>query len=144
MKVKDASKEGYDFKLQTDEIHRLKDSTLDRASQFPAASAKGVLFEICIASYYVDDPDALCCSGPSPKQATELKKSIDRMLYSIAAFIEGATGARMEDACSGYFFERRHSPHGAVAKAMAEAEGRTSREAVGGAQWSAHYYAKSA
>ena len=79
-------------------------------------------------------PQCVSCpreAGEAEKAAHYLK-AVDRMAYSIAAWIEATNDVRLEDVCCDYFMCRRRSPHEAFAKAMAGAEARTSPETVNG------------
>jgi hypothetical protein len=107
---------------------------LDRASFLRATSAKGALFQIGIASSFVGTLDSLVSEARrlgdrrppqaymlvrEEEKADSLQKAIDRMLYSIACYIESVGDARLEDACGDYFMSRAVNPHSYVDEAFA-------------------------
>lgn len=92
-----------------------------RASYLNATSARGALFQLCLINSLTSDLEAYA-ADEDRRNAIEAEHAINRMLYSIAGFIEHQTGEKMEDACSDYFMARRINPHAIVAAAMALAK----------------------
>jgi hypothetical protein len=92
-----------------------------RASFLKATSARGALFQLCLINSLTCDLETYA-ADEDRGNAIEAEHAIDRMLYSIAGFIEHETGEKMEDACSDYFMSRRLNPHAIVAAAIALAK----------------------
>jgi hypothetical protein len=92
-----------------------------RASFLKATSARGALFQLCLINDLTNDLETYGGENDG-RDANAAEHAIDRMLYSIAGFIEHETGEKMEDACGDYFMARRIDPHSIVAAAMARAK----------------------
>jgi hypothetical protein len=105
------------IKLTFDYLDRVK----HRASFLKATSARGALFQLCLINALTCDLETYA-ADEDRGNAAEAEHAIDRMLYSIAGFIEHETGEKMEDACSDYFMARRLNPHAIVAAALALAK----------------------
>jgi hypothetical protein len=97
------------------------DGVTARASFLKATSALGALFQLCLINSLTSDLETYA-ADEDRGNAIEAEHAIDRMLYSIAGFIEHETGEKMEDACSDYFMARRLNPHAIVAAALALAK----------------------
>lgn len=105
------------IKMTFDYLEGLK----HRASFLEATSARGALFQLCLINSLTCDLETYA-ADENRSNAIEAEHAIDRMLYSIAGFIEHETGEKMEDACSDYFMARRINPHRIVAAALARAK----------------------
>ena len=92
-----------------------------RASYLKATSARGALFQLCLINALTCDLETYAADEDSGN-AAEAEHAINRMLYSIAGFIEHETGEKMEDASGDYFMARRINPHRIVAAALARAK----------------------
>lgn len=102
--------------------HVFLQSALDRATYLLAESGKGALFQLCVVSDLALDIQGLVGPGRDFDAAEAICKKIDRTLYSIAYFIEGKTGDRLEDVGHGYYLTQHLNEHCLVSEAMALAE----------------------
>jgi len=105
-------------------VHKFIYGVVDRATFVQATSAKGALFQLCVLNDLVDDLQALADPALGERRAGDAEKSremehkVNRVLYSVAGYIESVGGARLEDACSDYWMERRYSPFASVDEAF--------------------------
>jgi hypothetical protein len=96
-------------------VHEFIYGVVERATFLQAISAKGALFQLCILYNYVDDLQTLADPALGERREGDAEKSremehkISRVLYSIAGYIESVGDARLEDACSDYWMDRRYS-----------------------------------
>jgi hypothetical protein len=92
-----------------------------RASFLKATSARGALFQLCLINSLTSDLETYA-ADEDRGNAIEAENAINRMLYSIAHFIEHETGEKIEDASGDYFMASRINPHRIVAAALARAK----------------------
>jgi hypothetical protein len=106
-------------------IHKFIYGVVDRATFLQATSGKGALFQLCILNDLVDDLQALADPALGERREGDAEKSremehkISRVLYSIAGYLENVGDARLEDACSDYWMDRRYNPFVRVDEAFA-------------------------
>jgi hypothetical protein len=80
----------------------------DRATDLIAASAEGALYQLALVS---SETDSFVADQLNEYEVRAAVRKIDRLLYSIRAFIEAQTGTPMEPAISDYFMSPRLNPH---------------------------------
>jgi hypothetical protein len=89
-------------------VHDFLRAVEDRATFTRAASARGALFPLVVVSDLIEGALSFAEAGQSLPGAV---KRIDRILYSIADFIDRAAGGIPEGAfCGDYFMARRLNP----------------------------------
>ena len=91
------------------------------AAVFPATSAIGAMFHLClikeaadlIASWVPEDSEGA-------RECDKARKALNRMCYSIRDFIVARTGVNPEAGCGDYFMSEKYNPHRLIAAAIAE------------------------
>jgi hypothetical protein len=103
---------------QMSRTHDYLDGVRARASYLKATSARGALFQLCLINALTCDLETYGAENDN-RDADAAEHAINRMLYSLAEFIERETGEKVENACGDYFMGRNINPHEIVAEAMA-------------------------
>ena len=106
------------LRTQMDKVLEYLDGVKLRASFLKATSARGALFQLCLINDLAGDLDAYRSKGVT-RDPHKAEAAIERMLHSVAGFIERESGQKIEDACGGYFMGRATSPHEVVASVLA-------------------------
>ncbi|MDI9850051.1 hypothetical protein QM467_18610 [Rhodoblastus sp. 17X3] len=90
------------------------------ASAFPATSATGAMFHLCLIK---DAADLLSSWVPEESErkseCDKAETAIKRMCYSIRDFIVSITDASPDDGCGEYFMSEKYNPHRLSAEAIA-------------------------
>jgi len=104
------------------ENHRMMQALYDQrkwleehASHLFATSGEGALFQLGIlhsAARALDD-----CSDDQ-QEVAELMKLIDRIAYSLLAFIEASTGTKFDEICRDFYLPDRLNPYLQVSEAI--------------------------
>ncbi|MGE3266861.1 hypothetical protein [Methylocystis sp.] len=99
--VEDASESDEKVERYIPALSDFLDSIVDHASRERATSAKGALFQVAIASRFVEilESDALDNSSEE-----KIRRAIQRTLRSVAHYIESTGGIRLKDSCARHFF----------------------------------------
>jgi hypothetical protein len=86
-------------------LHFLLDEIEAHASGLQATSAGGALFQICVASHWLE----LISEGEHPgnRDRAEMLRGV---LYSLVTFIESVAGGRNENACREYYMPQFSAP----------------------------------
>lgn len=92
----------------------------ERATHLRAASPAGVLFQLALINDFADllRRDANRAADVSD----QLHSAIQRMLYSIIAWIEENTGAKAGDVCD-YYLPPERNPHPVIERALQDCSG---------------------
>jgi hypothetical protein len=86
-------------------LHFLLDEIETRASFLQATSAGGALFQICVASHWLE----LISEGENPGNL-DRAEMLRGVLYSLATFVESVAGGRNENACREYYMPQFSAP----------------------------------
>jgi hypothetical protein len=117
-KTDETRKVAFRHDAQIEQTFNFLEGVKARATYLKATSARGALFQICLINGLTCDLETYG-AGNDNRDADAAEHAINRMLYSLAEFIERETGEKMENACSDYFMGRNINPHEIVAEAMA-------------------------
>jgi hypothetical protein len=79
-------------------LHLRLDELETLASSLPATSARGALFQICVASHWLE-----LMSDHENSGIERRAKMLERILYSLAMFVENVIGSRREEAWREYY-----------------------------------------
>lgn len=108
------------LKLQTKALADRQENTEERASHLLASSAVGAMFQLGLISYWAESihewVPADCEEG---RRCKEWMKGIDRMLYSVQAYIQKVSGENPDEACGEAYLSRRLNPHRLINEALA-------------------------
>jgi hypothetical protein len=104
---------GNDMTQQRDTAlyHRLL-GLQDYATHLETKTALGAMFQIHQILYLAERIESWVPEDSERAFACEADlKAIERMVYSLSAFIETTTGANPDDACGEYYMPRDGNPH---------------------------------
>jgi hypothetical protein len=109
-----------------------------------AASAKGALFQLSLLASVVDELQTDAEAGRAETSPADWRADsppaafakANRLLYSVAGYLEAVSGVTIEDAGGDFWMARRLNPfdHLSAALALAEEEELRGRVAEGGEQ----------
>ena len=87
-----------------------------RATYLRADSARGALFQLFLISDKINSLTSLVTDESDRHAANRIEAAIDRMLYSVAEFIERSFGISSADACGEYYMSDALNPHKIIAE----------------------------
>lgn len=109
-----------DLEMQREALWDSRENIQERASHLLAKSGAGAMFQLHLISSWANSlysrtPD----DCEQARESKELLKSIQRMLYSVQAYIEKVSGKNPDDACGEHYMPRRYNPHRLINEALA-------------------------
>jgi hypothetical protein len=90
-------------------VSRFMEATHERSQFVQAQSGKGALHQIASLRHFVLELEGMAAASDDTR-AFQLEAACNRILHSLASFIETTTGAKREDAGADYYLQRTQSP----------------------------------
>ena len=102
---------------QMDQCFDFLDGVASRATYLRAESARGALFQLFLISDKINSLSSLVIDESDRRKANQIEAATDRMLYSVAEFIEHTFGVSPADTCGEFYMSAKLNPHKSINEA---------------------------